>query len=113
MRIWDIAIGLLKRLPWETIGEFFKKFVSHRKRVTISSILLLVSAVALLAWYYKRSQDYSDIVNATLHAKLEPTAQTYKGLEAFLMTKVDKTASQRLADSNLSTSFLETYTKLV
>jgi hypothetical protein len=54
MRIWDIVIGLLKRLPWETIGEFFKKFVSHRKRVTVSSILLLVSAVALLAWYYKR-----------------------------------------------------------
>ena len=110
--MWEFILKLADKLPYRAIGEAIKRLVFRRKLITFISFILLSSTVALLAEYYKRSQDYSDIVNATLHAKLEPTAQQFKGLEAFMMSKVDRSAPQKFGDTPINAIFLQKYEEI-
>jgi PAS domain-containing protein len=112
--MWQMIIeSALKHLPIETLGRFFRRIVLQRKLVALLVVAFAASSVWLLAIYYRRSGDYSDIVNATLHAKLEPTAESFKGLEAFILSKFDPELRGRIEAAQIDGGFVEEYDRLV
>ena len=64
---------LLRILPYQQIARFLQRFLLRRKLLAAVSVIFLIGAVLFLRQYYKRSEAYSDVVNATLQARLEKT----------------------------------------
>jgi hypothetical protein len=105
-------IELLSKLPFRAIATLLKTIIVRRQLVVIICLLLAIFGITSLVWYYHRSRTYSDLVNTTLHAQLEKTPQQYKGLEAFMMSKVNRAAVETLKTSPLSDSFVCQYQRL-
>jgi PAS domain-containing protein len=104
---------LAEHIPYEKLGRLIQRVLLRRKLVALAGCLFLAGAAFLLTKYYQRSRDYGDIVNATLHAKLEPTPQRYKGLESFILSKVDNTAAPIIEASTISDDFVRSYDVLI
>ena len=104
---------ILERLPYKQVAHFLQKFLLRGKLLAAVSVILLIGSVSLLRQYYKRSEAYSDVVNATLQARLEKTPQTFKGLEAFILSKLDRNMQSHLTEATLDPEFVDQYSKLV
>ena len=73
--------------------------------LTTSLVLLVVASLALLQ-YQQRSDIYTTVVDSTLCRETEPTAQRYKGLEAFLFSAFSPNVDGVLKKSPFANAFI-------
>ncbi len=108
---------------WKILGEIAQSLakwaarpllyiVARKKALSISCLLCLTLGIVLLAWYYERLTEYSEIVSDTLNQELEPTPQRFKGIESFLLSHVDKGIRDDLANSPLDKEFVLKYDQI-
>jgi PAS domain S-box-containing protein len=110
--MWEIAIKFLVE-NFQTIARSFERLFKRRILLTALCLVLLAAAAVLLSWYYERSKEYTDIVNSTLHADVEPTPQESKGLEAFTLSSLDRSTVMTLRGKTLDPHFVQKYVELV
>ena len=66
--------------------------------IVIIFILSMLSGLSLISIYYTRSGYYQEFVQSTLVTPLEPTSQSYKGMEAFLLSVIPENIQEIVKD---------------
>jgi hypothetical protein len=103
-KVWDAGSNLAKRL--KGIFAPIALFLFKRHPGIFSGVCLLFLASAAFAWQYlARSHRYEQIVTETMETKLENTPQTYKALEAFILSGGAGNIQEKLLNAKISDYF--------
>jgi hypothetical protein len=104
-----LAYSVLKPVLMR-LGEWILRLwglcARYRKTSLTTSLVLIVMASLALLKYRERSNIYTSVVDSTLCRETEPTAQKFKGLEAFLITAFAPNVDGVLRKSLFAEEFL-------
>ncbi|MGH7493219.1 MAG: hypothetical protein ACREOO_12600 [bacterium] len=99
--------NFLLALPWRRIAVFLHFLYKQRRWALISSVLLLLIAFTFTLSYWRRANQYNNLINKTLQADLESTPQRFKGLEAFILSNLEPSLDENLKNSRFSRNFIQ------
>lgn len=106
------AVKNLHDVPWADIGNFLRVLFVRRPLALLLILICLGAFIFCSAQYYWRSTLFETIVSNTLQANTEPTAQKYKGLEAFILSNVAQDVGADLKGRRFSQKFRDQFLEL-
>ena len=110
--MWGLLLRFAKELNFKAAAFQLERLFQRKTLLACLSLALLLASAFMLSWYYERSNTYTDIVNSTLHADLEPNQQGAKGIESFVLSNLDEELGND-SDQTINSTFLINYTKIV
>jgi PAS domain-containing protein len=110
--MWEIIVKFIVD-NFGAIAHALERLFRRTGLLAVLCCVLLAGAGILLFWYYQRSKEYTNIVNSTLHADVEPTPQESKGLEAFILSSLDRSTVNTFKGEILNQDFVQKYSALV
>jgi PAS domain S-box-containing protein len=111
--VFKTVVGTIKDIPWGQIKDFLRLLYSRQPVALLLAVGLLAVSVTLTTIYWRRSGEYEHIVRSTLEDQSVPTPQTYKGIDAFIMSNVPRGLDEALKKEALSTRFTPKVTSLL
>jgi PAS domain S-box-containing protein len=98
---------IVNHLPWGTIVGLLRQLARRRQWVLILATCLLLGAVGFGYLYWIRSTRYEGVIRDALQRECMPTAQIYKGSEAFIVSSMPDNVEADLTKRALSAPFVD------
>ncbi|RRB06741.1 PDC sensor domain-containing protein [Larkinella rosea] len=91
----------------KTIGIFLEALVKRKPMVIAIIILLLIGTIVFGKIYWDLNNKYQEVFLNTLKSESEPTPQSYKGMESFILSHLNSRIDSTLKSSKLRDSFVD------
>ena len=104
---WTSFFDTLNKIPWERIVRFIKLLTVQQPFALLLVLSLLAASLYLGKMYWYRFTTYEQIVRDTLKADLVETPQSFKGLEAFILSKVERGVIDDLKKKHFDDGFIK------
>jgi len=104
---------LFEYIPWGKIRDSITDIVNSQSVALLCSGLLLIGSITSFGVYLNRSSVYEQIVSKTIKSKLEPTPQSYKGLESFLLANMRQGIDSEIKKDHLTKNFKDKFKALI